>query len=368
MPAVGRAMRWWWLSLIAAVPAAVLAQAPAPAATAPAPAPSAAAARPSAARDAAPVEILCGVPSAWCVALADAFTRDTGVRARVTQKPPGEALSLLTSQRALPRYDVWFAGAGDLHIAAAQAGLTEEYRSPALPSLRDWSQRFAEQAGYRSVALYQRPIGLLVNTRRLAARQIAAPACWSDLADPRFDDQVQMANPTEGATTRATIVALVTVYGEARAFEILKKVHANVAQYARRAPNAARAVARGDITAAIVYMYDGANEVDAGFPVEVVAPCEGVAFDVVAMSIVKGARHADAARQFYDWALTPAALALEYAFRFWQMPAHRDTALKPNVVDTDAVKTIPNDYERITPEARRRIYAQWEREVGVLPR
>ena len=351
---MARASYWLFATAFAGLCGDAPAQAPA--------APSTAARPPQA------LEFLCSVPSDWCTALAGAFTKETGIAVRTTQKAPADALALLTAQRALPRYDVWYAGAGDLHIAAAQAGLTDEYRSPAHTELREWSTRFAEQSGRRAVALYQRPIGIVVNTRLLEAKQLPEPRCWSDLADARYDDQLQMANPSQGATTRATIVALAEVYGEARAFEILKRVHENVAKYARRATNAARAVARGDVTLAIAYLYDGANEVAGGFPVKLVTPCEGLAFDVVAMSIVKGARSKESARRFYDWALSPASLALEYRFDFWQMPAHRQTPLHANVLNTDTAKTIPNDYEHFTPETRRRMYSVWERDVGVLPR
>jgi len=329
----------------------------------PSPPPPASPARPT-----APLELLCSVQSDWCTALASAFSKETGIPVRTTQKAPPDALALLTSQRALPRYDVWYAGAGDLHIAAAQSGLTDEYRSPVYTELREWSTRFAEQSGRRSVALYQRAIGIVVNTRMLEAKQLAEPRCWSDLAETRYDDQLQMTNPSQGAATRATIVALAEVYGEARAFAILKRLHENVAKYARRGTNAARAVARGDVTLAIAYLYDGANEVAGGFPVKLVTPCEGLAFDVVAMSIVKGARSKESAQRFYDWALSPASLALQYQFDFWQMPAHRQTPLHANVLNTDTAKTIPNDYERFTPETRRRMYSVWERDVGVLPR
>jgi len=359
MHPVARARRWLCIATFAALCGEASAQAPVPA-------PGATPEGPARATPA--LEFLCSVPSDWCIALASTFSKETGIPVRTTQKAPADALALLTSQRSRPRYDIWYAGVGDLHIDAAQAGLTDEYRSPVLPELREWSTRFAEQSGRRSVALYQRAIGIVVNTRLLEAKQLAEPRCWSDLADARYDDQLQMANPSQGATTRATIVALAEVYGEVRAFDVLKRVHENVAKYARRGTNAARAVARGDVTLAIAYLYEGANEVAGGFPVKLVTPCEGLAFDVVAMSIVKGARSPENAQRFYDWALSPASLALQYQFETWQMPAHRQAPLHARVLNTDTAKTIPNDYEHFTPETRRRMYAVWERDVGVLPR
>src|SRR5205807_807450 len=89
------------------------------------------------------LDLLCSVPVEWCTTLAAAFTKETGVAVRTTQKVSADVLALLTAQRALPRYDLWYAGAGDLHLAAAQSGLTDEYRSPAHDELRKWSSNFA---------------------------------------------------------------------------------------------------------------------------------------------------------------------------------------------------------------------------------
>jgi len=316
---------------------------------------------------AAELNLLCSLPSAWCDDLAAAFTRETGTQVSVTQKAAADALTHLAAQK-VPRYDIWYAGAGDLHMQAAEQGLSDAYESPRLPQLREWSRAYAEQSKFRSVALYQRAVGLVVNTKRLADRKLPVPKCWEDVALPQYDDQLQMGHPDQAASSRATIVALTQLFGEPRAMAILKRIHVNVAAYARRATNAARAVARGDVPMAVAFLYDGANEVAAGFPVQLVAPCEGMAFDVVAMSLMRDAPSAADARRFYDWALGPASLEIQYRHAYWQMPAHHDAKLPASVWNTDGAKLLPNDYARMPLAERRRLLSVWDREVGVLPR
>ena len=97
-------------------------------------------------------------------------------------------------------------------------------------------------------------------------------------------------------------------------------------------------------------------------------PCEGVAYDVLAMSIVSKARNPDAARKFYDWALSPESLAIGYAFSYWQMPAHRSAELPSRVLNTDQVKVIDSDLTRFGTSERRRLLDRWDREVSILPR
>jgi len=320
------------------------------------------------AAEAAELNLLCSVPVAWCDSIAAAFEKDTGAKVAVTQKAAAEVIGLLTAQKAGPRFDVWYGGAGDLHIQAGELGFTDEFHAAEPQALRDWAHDFAAQSGHRSVALYQRPIGLIVNTRRLAQKKLDEPRCWADLAKPEYDDQLQMGHPLQSATSRATMIALVNLFGEARAFEILKRIHANVAGYSRRATDAGRATARGDATMAVVYFYEGANEVAGGFPVKLIAPCEGLPYDVLAASLMKDARNADTARKFLAWSLTPAALDLQYAQNFWQMPANRNSRLPKNVWNTDDAKVVPNDYARYPLADRRRLYRAWDQEVGTLPR
>lgn len=314
------------------------------------------------------LDLLCSVPLPWCEALAAAFEKKSGVKIAVTQKAAADVPALLAAQRAAPRFDVWYGGAGDLHLQSADGDTIDEYRSPLLAELREWAEQHARQSRYRSVGLYLRPIGIAVNTQRLAAKQLPEPKCWSDLARPEYDDQLQMGQPGQSAAARATLVTLVQLFGEEKAFDLAKRIHRNVGSYTRRATNAARAVARGDATLAVIFLYEGASEVAAGFPVKLITPCEGLGYDVVGMSLVKQARNRESARQFYDWALTPEALELEYSFSVWQTPAHRAAKLAPQVPKTDGAKMVAYDNARFGVAERKRLAERWEREVSVLPR
>ena len=314
------------------------------------------------------LNLLCTVPLPWCEALVKAFEQKTHIKVAVTQKGGADALALLAAQKNSPRFDVWYAGAGDTHVQAAEQGLLEEYRSPQVSALRDWSTRHLQATKDRSVGLYLRSIGIIVNTRRLAAKQLAEPKCWGDLGKPEYDDQIEMGHPAQSSVARATLLAFVQLFGEEKAFELIKKIHANIDKYTRRASNAGRAVARGDGTLAIVFIYTGENEVADGFPVKLIVPCEGIPYDLLAMGIVTRAPNADSARAFYEWALTPESLEIGYTFSYWQMPAHREASVVAHVMNTDQAKLIDSDPARFGTSERRRLFGRWDREVSVLPR
>ncbi len=74
------------------------------------------------------LNLLCSAPLPWCEALAAAFEGKSGIKVAVTQKATAETPALLAAQKAAPRFDVWYGGAGDLHLYAAEDDTTDEYR------------------------------------------------------------------------------------------------------------------------------------------------------------------------------------------------------------------------------------------------
>ena len=50
-------------------------------------------------------------------------------------------------------------------------------------------------------------------------------------------------------------------------------------------------------------MHDAVAQAEEGFPIEVVAPCEGTGYEIGSMSLVEGAQNPDEAKVFYDWVL-----------------------------------------------------------------
>ncbi len=313
------------------------------------------------------VDVLCSVPIAWCEAAAAAFLKDTGIKASLTVKSASEALAQITAERASPKHDVWFGGGG--HLRAAQLALTDEYRSPALEQLHDWAQRTAEVSAWHAVGVYAGVLGIAYNADVLAKKSLAKPNCWIDLVRPEYRDQLEMPNPSASDAGYVAVATLVQIFGEDRAFDVLKGVHRNARTYARTTPGAVRAAARGEVAVAISYLHDGATEAANGFPIRLVAPCEGSGYEVGAMSIVKGARNLQNARRFYDWALTPAAQKLAVDTRQFVLPSNRATPAPPGVPTSAEAKLIAFDFAKYANTVEHaRLLERWEREVAASPR
>jgi iron(III) transport system substrate-binding protein len=85
-------------------------------------------------------------------------------------------------------------------------------------------------------------------------------------------------------------------------------------------------------------------------PVGYVIPASGTPLLVDAIAVVHGAKHADVARQFYEYVTTPAALT-DAAVKFLRIPARTDMsndALPPVVRRARTeVKPMPGDQRLI---------------------
>ena len=315
------------------------------------------------------LNLYCSAQVEWCQAVANAFQRDTGIRVSMSQKGSGEVLAQIRAEAQNPRGDVWFGGTGDPHLQAAEENLSAEYRSPSLDQLHDWAQRQARDSRYRTVGIYAGALGFGFNTELLARRGIAAPACWRDLLDARFRNEIQMANPQSSGTAYVMIATMVQLMGEEPAFEYLRNLHRNINAYPRSGTGPIKAVARGETGISISFVHDAVTERLGGFPVGNAVPCEGTGYEIGSMSIIRGTRNERNARRFYDWALTPAAQALGAETKQFQTPSNRASTVPEGAPNMSQIRLIDYDFARYGSSAeRRRLIERWDREVNSLPR
>ena len=313
--------------------------------------------------------LICSAQAAWCNMLAVTFEKSQGVKVNMTLKGSGEAIAQIMAERANPKTDLWFGGTGDPHLQAAEQGLSMEYKSPTLPKLHDWAQKQAAQSGYKTVGIYSGPLGFGYNTELLAKKKLAVPKTWADLLKPEYKGEIQSANPSSSGTAYTMIATLVQLMGEEPAFEDLKKLHGNIATYTRSGTGPIKAVARGEATISISFVHDGPGEKAQGFPLETITPSDGTGAEIGSMTIIKGSRNLDAAKKFYEWALTPSAQALGAATLQFQLPSHKETKVDPRVPDFRKIKMINYDYAKYGQTAeRRRLIQRWEKDVNSLPR
>jgi len=295
----------------------------------------------------------CGVNEEWCRAMATTYQKETGVDVEMTRMSAGEIYARLRAEKAKPQADIWWGGTGDPHLQAADEGLTAEYQSPMQGKLRDWAQQQAERSHHRTVGLYLGALGFGYNAKELKQHGDAAPACWADLIKPEFKGEVEMADPNSSGTAWTMLATIVQLMGEDKAFDYLKQLDKNMAEYTKAGTAPALAIAQGETLVGIAFQHDIINAAKQNKDVTVVSPCEGTGFEIGSMSIVNGARHLDEAKKFYDWALTVEPQKLAAATGSYQIPSNPETPVPPEAPDLRQVKLINYDFAKYGSSAER---------------
>ena len=312
--------------------------------------------------------LYCAADEAWCQQIARGFEEKTGIDVDMTRKSSGETYAQVRAEAANPKGDVWWGGTGDPHLQAAEEGLTEAYVSPMRSELHDWAISQAEASGDQTIGIYSGALGFGYNKDLLASNGLPEPKCWADLIKPEYKGHIQMANPNSSGTAYTMLATIVQLMGEDEGFEYMKALHRNINQYTKSGSAPIKAAGLGENTIGIVFMHDSVAQTAAGFPIVSVAPCEGTGFEIGSMSLIKDARNPEAAKQFYDWALSAEMQGKAKDVKSFQLPSNKSAEVSELTPDLSTIKLIDYDFKKYgSSDERRRLLQKWDTEVSSLP-
>jgi iron(III) transport system substrate-binding protein len=313
------------------------------------------------------VTVLCSPNPAWCDAVREEFPKATGITVDFVRLSSGEALARLRAEAQNPSFDVWFGGTGDPHIVANETGLTEFYKPKAWDDLRP---EFREAVAGKYIPLYAGILGWALNERLLKEKGLPVPRTWRDLADPRYRGLIAYPNPNTSGTGYTMLATIVQIYGEREAFELLRRIHRNVAEYTRSGAAPGLLAGRGEVAIGITFIHDAVDQVLKGFPITYNAAADGTGYEIGGLSLVKATRNRANAIAFIDWALTPEAqkLAAERG-QSYQIPSNTKTPIPPVAPRFQDFKVIKYDFLKYGSQAvRDGLVKKWTTEVFPLPK
>ncbi|NVK35178.1 MAG: ABC transporter substrate-binding protein [Rhodobacteraceae bacterium] len=315
------------------------------------------------------LNLICSADVVICEKLVTEFEAShSDIDVNMVRLSSGEAFAKVRAEARNPQTDLWWGGTGDPHLQAGQDGLSAVYKSPMLDKLQDWARGQAEVSDFHTVGVYSGALGWGYNTEIFAEKGIKGPACWADLLDPALAGEIQIADPNSSGTAYTTLATLVQLMGEDEAFEFLKKMHANVSQYTKSGSAPVKAAARGETGLGIVFQHDAVSQAVAGFPIAVVAPCEGTGYEIGSMSMIEGAQNPEAAKVFYDWVLTAEVQNMMPEAGSFQIPSNASATPPKEAPDLKSIKLIDYDFaEYGSAERRKALLARWDKEIGSLP-
>ena len=309
--------------------------------------------------------VYCGVQEEWCRAITTAFEKETGIKVAMTRKSAGEVYAQVRAEASNPKGDIWWGGTGDPHLQAVEEGLAQPYTSPNMGQQHEWATRLWDTTKGQTIGIYSGALGFGFNTKTLAQKKLPEPKCWADLIDPKYKDEVQVADPNSSGTAYNLIATVMQVMGEEKGWDYMKALHKNINQYTKSGAAPANAVSLGESAIGITFMHDMIAQKNPD--VKTIAPCEGTGYEIGSMTILKGARNLDNAKKFYDFALLVPAQSLAAENKQLQIQSNKATPLPPNAPKLTEIKLITYDFAKYGSSAeRKRLLTKWSTEVKPL--
>lgn len=304
---------------------------------------------------------------AFNTCIAEPYTARTGVTVIPEIGTSNTSLAKLRQQQSKPVIDVVFLDGGISELAQADGLLApiEPEKVPAIAGLheaaiyKDGNDIFATSVGYYS-------LGLTYNKNEISQ----PPTSWEALWDPEYAGAVVIPSPANSAgvpfvaflagISNTPLDALGPVY------EKLHKL--DVASYFDSSGAASNAFQSGEAVIGAHFNVGAWDLADKGLPIGFVVPKEGVWATDARLHLVKNGPAPEAALQFINEAMTPAAAEC-LAERLYLGPAVK-TAVAPESVAEKMPwgrnGSIANlnllDWRQIN-ERRAEITDAWNREV-----
>ena len=234
-----------------------------------------------------------------------------------------EILDRLRAEAANPQTDLWFGAPAEIFERAAKEGLLQPYR----PTWADAVPDDAHDANDLWYGTYLTPEVIGYNSDAVTAAE--APKDWDEVLDPKWRGRIIIRDPIASGTMRAIFGAIIARElartGSTRAgYDWLLRLDANTKEYTLNPTILYQKLGRQEGVVTLYNMPDMATlQQRTKMPVSWVVPASGTPVLVEGIAIVKGAKHPEIAKRFYEFVTSSPSL-LTAAEDFLRIPARTD--------------------------------------------
>jgi iron(III) transport system substrate-binding protein len=266
--------------------------------------------------------------------IAEAFEKATGIKVNVVFAGTGEMLTRIDAEKAAPQGDVMLGGGAESFEAYRPD--FEAYKvkdDPAVPDSLKAPDRL--WYGYNSL-----PMVIMYNKNQV--KDADAPKSWKDLLDPKWKGKLAMSDANKSGTAFVQTVTMLHLFGkeDGKGWDVVKGVIAN-AKVLGSSSLPPKGVNDGEYAVALTHENAAWKFAQAGGPVAWVYPAEGTATIPDSLSLIKGAKHPNNAKQFMDWMMSTEGQAL--AAKMGLRPARTDAAAPQGLKPASEIKMIQLD-------------------------
>ncbi len=245
-------------------------------------------------------------------AFADYAKERWGVAVKVSAIPAGTpvAYGRVVEWKGRPEVDIFWGGESALFEKLAEQRLLAKLELAA----ELWDSIPASLGKPRPIPLKDKdgfwvgtalePYGLVYHPKKLQRLGVPELREWDDLLHPKLRGEVAQCAPTRSSSSNATYEVILSMLGEDKGWDWLKKLAQNTGHFTARSRDVPTVVAKGEYAAGFaVPSYMAFEEKLAGFDLKFVAP-RNAFVTPEPMAILAGARNPRAARAFIEFLLT----------------------------------------------------------------
>jgi iron(III) transport system substrate-binding protein len=268
----------------------------------------------------------------------------------------GIVTAKLLAEKDNPKADIVWGLAATSLVLLANEGYFQGY---APKGLEDLDPKYVDPENSPPLWVGQRAwiASVCFNTVEGEKHGLPVPATWQDLTNSVYQGHVVMPNPNSSGTGFLDVSSWIQLWGEDDAWSFMNGLHENIAWYTHSGSKPCKQAAKGEIPIGVSFAYRGAKSKNQGAPLEIVAPSEGVGWDLEAFAIVANTQNLEAAQALADWSVTRKANEIynrEYAVVAMPGVAKPVKNFPPGIVD----QMIENDFGWAAAN-RMRILKEW---------
>ena len=270
-------------------------------------------------------------PGSLAKGLAAGYEKKTGVKVNIFQATTGKVMARLEAEQANPQADILISASWDTAEDLHNRGWLLPYQSQnaeKVPANLKTSDYVAQGIS---------ALGIVWNSKSGTPE----PKEWQDLTATDFKDKITTPDPALSGASLDLLIGLQNGMGDAawKLFEQLKQNGMVVSGPNAQAVTPVMQGAKAAVFGAVDYVSYG--NIAQGESLKVIFPASGTVIAPRPMMILKTTQHADDAKAFVDYVLSPEGQAL--VADAWLMPARTDVTAKRPLLNDLKILPTSND-------------------------
>lgn len=142
---------------------------------------------------------------------------------------------------------------------------------------------------------------VIVNTKALNQKGLAAPTCYEDLLKPEYKGLISMPNPKASGTGFMFLKSLVNAWGEEKAYEYFDKLTGNIQSYTSSGSGPVQKLIQGEVVIGLGMTAQAVTEINNGASLEILFFEEGAPYTLYGQSMIKGKETDPKVKEVFDY-------------------------------------------------------------------